>query len=126
MTDIYHARTHLIRLNHPGARSLLYGSFLGLAAAAILVAAGARLFDVASPQDLRDRASADGPLVAEALQGWALPIKASIEVSSFCHMRFGWHPSESKLSNTSFFRIDQGHKSCTSIGLRNPIKGPCF
>lgn len=62
-----------------GARSLLYGSFLGVAGVAILVAAGARIFDVTSPQDLRDRAAADGPLAAEAFRGWLLPVKASIQ-----------------------------------------------
>jgi hypothetical protein len=58
----------------------LYGSFLGVAGVAILVAAGARIFDVTSPQDLRDRAAADGPLAAEAFRGWLLPVKASIQV----------------------------------------------
>lgn len=58
----------------------MYGAALGLAGTAILVAAGARLFDISSPQDLRDRAAADGPPLAEALRGWLTPVKTGIQV----------------------------------------------
>jgi len=54
---------------------------LGVAAVAILVAAGARTFDITSPQDMRNRAAADGPLAAETFRRWLLPVKASVQVT---------------------------------------------
>ena len=63
-----------------GARSLLYGSALGVGAVLLLGSFAIRALDVASPAEFKARMQAWADPVALSAQGALLPLKGHIQV----------------------------------------------
>ena len=64
----------------PGARSLLYGSALGLGGVMLAGSAALRYADVASPEEFRERMRAWASPFAASVQEALLPLKAHVKV----------------------------------------------
>jgi hypothetical protein len=72
-----------------GARSLLYGSALGLGGVIVVGVLTLRVMEVKSPSDLRERLRSAAQPLGDGMRETLLPIKAHMQVTSlWCQCLF--------------------------------------